>query len=172
MNYKLNISYDTSKLKLITVTNGTVMGNSLFDAGNDLTASPYSVCWNDMNSNHNGDGVMVTFTFEIAKNAEIGVVPIALTYDKGSTFNSDLENVSFGTVNGSVEIIDRTPGDANGDNEIDLKDVVLIRRLLSGGWDVKINESNADVNQDGYVDLKDVVIIRRYLSGGWNVTLK
>lgn len=169
---KLNISYDTSKLKLTKVTNGAVMGSSLFDPGNDLTASPYSVCWNDMDSNHSGDGVMVTFTFEIAENAEIGVVPVTLTYDTGSTFNSDLENVSFATVSGSVEITDRTPGDTNGDNEIDLKDVVLIRRYLSGGWNVTINESNADVNQDGYVDLKDVVIIRRYLSGGWNVTLK
>lgn len=169
---KLNISYDTSKLKLIKVTNGTVMGGSLFDAGNNLAVSPYSVCWNDTESNHTNDGVMVTFTFEIAENAQVGVTPVTLTYDKGSTFNSELSDISFSKVNGSVEITDRTPGDANEDGETDLKDVVVIRRHLSGGWDVVLNEPNADVNRDGCVDLKDVVILRRYLSGGWDITLE
>ena len=159
-------------MKLTKVTNGEVMGSSLFDPGNDLTAVPYFVCWNDMDGDHTDDGVMVTFTFEIVEGTEPGVIPITLTYDSGSTFNSELENVEFTTVDGSVEISARTPGDSNGDGEIDLKDVVMIRRLVSGGWNVTIDESNADVNNDGFVDLKDVVVLRRYLSGGWNITLK
>ncbi len=65
----------------------------------------------------------------------------------------------------------RIAGDANEDNQVDLKDPVVISRYLAGGWGVSINEKNADVNGDGSVDLRDAVILRRYLAGGWGVTL-
>lgn len=64
-----------------------------------------------------------------------------------------------------------TPGDVNGDGQVTLKDAVLIRRYIAGGWDVELDEKCADVNGDGTVNLKDVVLIRRYIAGGWNVTL-
>ena len=63
-------------------------------------------------------------------------------------------------------------GDANNDGVIDLKDVVIIRRYVAGGWDVEIDTANADVNADDIVDLKDVVLTRRYIAGGWDVELK
>jgi hypothetical protein len=62
-------------------------------------------------------------------------------------------------------------GDVNGDGSIDLKDVIVLRRYLAGGWDVTINEANSDVNSDGSIDLKDVIILRRYLAGGWDIVL-
>lgn len=57
----------------------------------------------------------------------------------------------------------RSPGDVNEDESIDLKDVVIIRRVLVSDWKGSYNEANADVNNDGSVDLKDVVTLRRYL---------
>lgn len=65
----------------------------------------------------------------------------------------------------------RTPGDADGDGAVDLKDIVQIARYLAGGWDAVIDLLNADVNGDGIVNLKDIVILRRFLAGGWDVTL-
>ena len=62
-------------------------------------------------------------------------------------------------------------GDVNADGSIDLKDVTVLRRYLTGGWNVIINEANSDVNRDGSIDLKDVTILRRYLAGGWGITL-
>jgi hypothetical protein len=62
-------------------------------------------------------------------------------------------------------------GDVNGDNTVNLKDVVLIRRYIAGGWNAEIDESIADVNGDKTVNLKDVVLLRRYIAGGWNVEL-
>lgn len=171
MAAKINVFYDTAVLSLKSVTNGSLMGESLFDQGGNISAVPYTVCWNDMSKNFCDDGILVTYTFEVNENAPIGVTPVSLTYDEGSTFNSDLENVKFSTINGTVEIINRTPGDANNDDEVDLKDVVVIRRWLSGGWNIIIDESNADVNCDAVVDLKDVVILRRYFSGGWGIDL-
>ena len=61
-------------------------------------------------------------------------------------------------------------GDVNGDNSIDLKDVMTMRRVLAG-WDIALDAAAADVNKDGSFDLKDVVRLRQYLAGGWDITL-
>ena len=71
----------------------------------------------------------------------------------------------------SLTVIRRTPGDADGDGEITLQDVVNLTRYLAGGWDVETDLQNSDVNGDGEVNLKDVVLLRRYLAGGWGVVL-
>lgn len=63
------------------------------------------------------------------------------------------------------------PGDLNGDGEVNLKDVVLLRRYIAGGWNTELNEASADLNGDGSVNLKDAVLLRRFIAGGWNVTL-
>ena len=65
----------------------------------------------------------------------------------------------------------RIAGDADADGEVNLKDVVLLRRWLAGGWAAEIDESAADVDGDNAVTLQDVVRITRYLAGGWDVTL-
>ena len=59
-------------------------------------------------------------------------------------------------------------GDINGDNAVDSKDVVLLRRYIAGGWDVTLNKSAADLNGDGTINLKDVVKLRRAIAGGWD----
>lgn len=69
------------------------------------------------------------------------------------------------------DTVNRTLGDINDDNVIDLKDVILMERYLAGGWYVMIDENTADVNQDNSVDLKDVIMLERYLAGGWNIVL-
>ena len=63
-----------------------------------------------------------------------------------------------------------TPGDANGDGEVSILDVLIIRQYMAG-WGVDINLSNADVNGDGKVDILDVLLLRQYLAG-WNVEFK
>lgn len=64
-----------------------------------------------------------------------------------------------------------TTGDVNEDGSIDLKDVVVMRRILAGGWEITYNEAACDVNGDSSFDLKDVVYLRRYLAGGWDIKL-
>lgn len=70
------------------------------------------------------------------------------------------------------EKLSAVPGDVNGDGSVNLKDVVMIRRYIAGGWGVTLDEDIADVNGDAAVNLKDVVLLRRYIAGGWNVVLK
>ena len=68
--------------------------------------------------------------------------------------------------------VSRVAGDASGDGIVNLKDAVLMRRYLAGGWDdVTILAANADVDADNTVSLQDVTLVCRYLAGGWNVEL-
>ena len=60
-------------------------------------------------------------------------------------------------------------GDANQDNEIDGKDLILLRQHLAG-WDVTVSPDSADANGDGEVDGKDLILLRQHLAG-WDVVL-
>lgn len=56
-------------------------------------------------------------------------------------------------------------GDVNGDGEVDMFDVYVLRRYLAGYEDVGVIPANGDVNGDGEVDMFDVWTLRRYLAG-------
>ena len=57
------------------------------------------------------------------------------------------------------------PGDINGDESVNNKDVVALFKYVSGG-EVTTNEIALDVNGDGLVNNKDVVALFKYVSGG------
>ncbi len=78
-------------------------------------------------------------------------------------------------------------GDANGDGDINTKDVLTLRSILCGHinfiesenvwifWDhhpehpkkiVTVNEANADANIDGQVNMKDVLVLRQIIAYG------
>ena len=63
----------------------------------------------------------------------------------------------------------RKAGDINGNDKVDLTDVILFKQFIAG-WKVTINKPNADVNGDGKADIKDVIILKQHLAG-WNVKL-
>ena len=87
------------------------------------------------------------------------------------TASFDYEGNTYSAVQSVTVVNADIFGDANNDGLVNLKDVVVIRRYLAGGWGVIINEVNADVNADSFVNLKDVVLINRFLAGGWGVVL-
>lgn len=62
-------------------------------------------------------------------------------------------------------------GDSNGDEVIDIKDVILMRRFITGGQAETIFEGASDVNKDDEVDVRDIVVTRRFVAGGYGVEL-
>ena len=64
-------------------------------------------------------------------------------------------------------------GDVNADGDINMKDVLLIRRIIAGQkpTDVFVDEAAADANADGDVNMKDVLLLRQYVAKFPNVTL-
>lgn len=72
------------------------------------------------------------------------------------------------TIEGGAQ--ERVPGDASGDDRVDITDAIYLLDHLCGGK-VVINQSNADVNGDSKVDANDALRILQY-DAGWDVTLK
>ena len=68
------------------------------------------------------------------------------------------------------KMIIRLAGDAEGDNDVDLDDALIVWAYGSGE-DVEISLANADVNADGKVNATDALLIMQYVSG-WDVKLK
>lgn len=58
------------------------------------------------------------------------------------------------------------PGDVNGDGKISVRDVFLVRQLLSGNLDPSAADMEAaDVNNDGRINATDVRILRTMIAG-------
>ena len=54
------------------------------------------------------------------------------------------------------------PGDVNGDETVDMKDVVLMIRCLTG-WNVGISEEYGDLDGNGRIDMRDLILLIRYI---------
>ena len=55
-------------------------------------------------------------------------------------------------------------GDANNDGDINMKDVLTLRKYIAG-IEVEINEAAADANADGDINMKDVLLLRKFIAG-------
>ncbi len=91
-----------------------------------------------------------------------------------TTYTATFDDKSFTTQTKDVtdipKLVTRKPGDVNGDGEVNIKDVTLLKQYLAK-WKVNINKSNADVTGDGEVNIKDLTLLKQYLAK-WKVTLK
>lgn len=102
----LSLNYDTDKIKLTGVTDGTVFGtgNALF--GKDYTQVPYKLLWENgtAQSNYSQSGTLATLHFHILDSAAIGSVSIALQYAQDSTFDMDFNEIPLELHDGQVTI--------------------------------------------------------------------
>ena len=70
-----------------------------------------------------------------------------------------------GGINGNVDmnVAYSIIGDADGDGNVDMADVIRMMRATAG-WKVGIDEGQADLDKDGKVSVKDVILLMRALS--------
>ena len=164
----LDMTYDSSRLKLVKVESGQILdGSSMLE---DYTKNPYRLSLsNDMSTaNVEGTGVLATAYFEILAGEQGEDIPVGLTFREA--YDKDLNEVGFRTSDGKISIASYIPGDVNRDGQVKLNDAIILRRYVAG-WDLVIDELAADVNRDGQVKLNDAIILRRYVAG-WDVVLK
>lgn len=153
----ISLKYDENVLTLKETKNGglfsgfTAAKNFAWDESNDVVE----------------DGILATYTFTVAEDAQAGDYSIEVLIR--SCTNENLDDVELLTTNGRISIIDFVYGDSNGDQKIDMKDVVLLRKYITN-FDYDTNTSSvnvelgADANGDNKIDMKDVVILRKYIT--------
>ena len=164
----LNVSCDSSKLKLLGAEDGKILGSSTFIASDDLARIPYILNWDDLSSaNNSGNGIVATLKFEVL--AAEGNAAVEITVNQRSTYNVDLEEVVFAVTNGAVQIGKPQNGDMNGDGEITVADAVLLARFVTEDdtlteeqVDGILNEK-PDLDEDGLVTVLDIRAILKKL---------
>ena len=164
-NAEFDVAFDSECLEFIDAQSGDAMADTEFscDISEDGTLHI------SFTGEGKDNGTMAVLNFNVLKTPEDSKASVTIVDDSAKITDSNGENVGIEVIyNESTE---SNAGDVNNDGEIDLKDVVLIRRFIAGGWNVELDTETADVNNDNEVDLKDVVLIRRYIAGGWNVEL-
>ena len=70
---------------------------------------------------------------------------------------------------GEVREVPERPGDANGDGNVNARDLVLLQQFMAG-WDVTFSFVAADVDGNGYVVARDLALLQQYVAG-WDVEL-
>ena len=103
---KLKLQYDTEYLSLKSVQDAGLMGSKNYTFGNNITAVPFVLWWEDglSSENYTADGTLATLTFEIISSPANNKAEISISLDSGSTFNYDLDDVAFDTKSGFVTI--------------------------------------------------------------------
>ena len=100
---QLNVSYD-SNLTLVNAENGTAL-SSLYFTPPGSYANPSKFLWDGISGNDTGNGVVLNLSFNIPENAKSGEEYIInVEYPEGSIFDSDLNDVNFDIVSGSIKI--------------------------------------------------------------------
>ena len=175
----IEIDYDSAVVELTDVQpNNEVGGN--FTPAQNYTVRPYVLNWVNDENNNLFNGVLAILTFTIKQDATLGSYPITVDYYRGITGNNidgedvnydkDWNRVPLNYISGKLIVCAYTPGDINGDGEVDINDAICLLKYVAG-WklDGVVIEA-PDVNGDGRVNTKDAIQILRYIAGR-NVTL-
>ncbi len=164
-NAEFDVAFDRECLEFIDAQSGDAMADAEFSCNISEDGTLHISFTGEGKEN----GTMAVLNFNVLKMPDSSKTSVTIVDDSTKITDLNGENVEIEVIYN--ESTTSNAGDVNNDGEIDLKDVVLIRRFIAGGWDVELDTETADVNNDNEVDLKDVVLIRRYIAGGWNVEL-
>lgn len=110
----LQVSYDDSVLKLVSVQDGKLLDDGLFSES--LDRNPYLLSWNNAlaTSNVTATGVLATFSFKILDGAKAGDSAITVTYNQANLFDWQLVDVPFDTTPGKVTVTAKSTASGGG----------------------------------------------------------
>ena len=97
----------------------------------------------------------------------------SLVGGQGTTFDANHTDAAYAHIDGGpsnpgyfTEKVDVQPGDANGDTEVNITDVVQMINAVSSSNFSGIDTDAADVNGDTQVNITDVILLINYVSNG------
>ena len=164
----LQVDFDESVLTLVEVRD---LGELGVNTHNPQLSAPYTLRWanNTLTNDITFNGNVVTLVFEISETAALGEYPVTVSYDYENydIIDTQMNNVLFYVVDGSVRVMDVMVGDVNGDGRVNNLDSMILDRYLAK-WSDYMNGAvileAADVNCDGRVNNLDSMILSRHLA--------
>lgn len=134
-------------LKLVNAKSGSAFSALAMTNPGEFT-SPCKFSWDapDIAKEDIKDGVFLTLTFEVAETIKPGTtLDINVSAESDGFIDSNLQPVELNITNNGIIAINYTPGDVNDDGKVNMTDVVLLRRDITGGYNVTVNKSAEDV---------------------------
>lgn len=100
------IEYDTDALELVSVKDCGLFADASYTPGGDLTAVPFRVMWENAlaTDNYTDIGSVAVFHFNVLDTAESGLSEIKINVEADNTFDVNMDDVAFESVNGGIEI--------------------------------------------------------------------
>ncbi len=165
---QLGFDYDPNLLTLTSVEKGEALAGLEFTEPGDFSDNSLVFLWDGLEADStNGDILYLNFT---VSNTALGGKYVPVVYVI-MTADQDAQEVPVYVTNGTVNVIEYTHGDVDGDGEVDVQDIVFLRRELVGGYDQTITAEAGDVYKDGDLNVQDVVYLRRFVIGGYDIEL-
>ena len=183
------VKYDT-RMKLTEIEEGELWKKSFFrqDTGateekDETRTGTVRFAWTNLNKVETPNGNLLILHFNLPDGVRIGdKFDLNVVYEmkngtEGGFTNGALKNetLTFLTKGGSVEVVECLPGDVNGDNVVDIVDMVSFSDYMFYDRSITdigvFKEDYADVNLDGSTNTGDLVDIMRYIVGGFGTNL-
>ena len=172
-------------LALVDAESGDVFNGLSYQEPSRYVSAGTNFIWYGTRLREIKDGTVLKLTFEVAENME-DAEELAVNVTGNGLTDVDDNVISARFISGSVRIVNYIPGDTDGNDEIDPRDLIALAKYISDncttdpeGFNVTINTSAADVDDDGKLIPKDLVLIAKYISDGcttdpegFNVILK
>lgn len=182
----ITLSWDEG-LTLVSASSGEVFEDLMYQGPGRFSNSGTNFVWYGSELTTVTDGTILTLTFQVSEDAkELDQYDVRVSCKSSDIYDQDYNSVNVSTINGSVLVINYTPGDVNDKDRITVQDLILLSQYISDGcttdpesYNVTVNEKAADVDDSGSINPRDLILISQYISDdcttvpdGYNVTLK
>lgn len=133
----------------------------------DLTMTKVTSYVLDGATDYRGNGELLQLNFKISEDAPAGEYDLQLRFLGAS--NEDFEEVEMAAISGVLTITDVVYGDTNGDGNVTMVDLSMLRKYFAsidpntGLSSINI-KAGADANGDGNVTMVDLSMLRKYFA--------
>lgn len=111
IGFLVTVSFDTTLLTLQNAVSESLFSEGAMTLGGSYETATYNILWeNGTGSNATENGTFATLTFLVAADAPVGDIPVSISYSAKSTFDIDLNAVTFGTRAGAVTVAQAEEG--------------------------------------------------------------
>ncbi|MBR5370904.1 MAG: hypothetical protein IK130_01680, partial [Oscillospiraceae bacterium] len=101
----ITVDYDATNLKLTKAEDKALFADMSYTGSGSIDLVPYRLMWDSLASaNYTNVGELAVLTFHVSETAAPGEYPIKLVVEQDNTFDVNLDEVAFTTVDGKITV--------------------------------------------------------------------